>query len=30
MAMSFLEQQRVAMATVLAMAATLWALAVIV
>jgi len=28
--MSFLEQQRVAMATVLAMAATLWALAVII
>jgi len=27
--MSYLEQQRVAMATVLAVAATLWALAVI-
>jgi len=28
--MSYLEQQRVAMATVLAVAATLWALAVMV
>jgi len=30
MAMSYLEQQRVAMVTVLAIAATLWAIAVIV